>query len=178
VRAEHRYESLNRESIELELRMRDGHAYFARAEVLSFCKSRKYALNPLNVANAVAGLPFIGCRQSINRCRKSSCATACSANYRVFEIIKRLVESRPFGTDLIEHFRNNLKPKNSGESFAVSELRQKWHFLREAIEATLNSPDMKRQRRPFHITSEYFKRATNPSRLVAIIAEGEALPGH
>src|SRR5579872_3341789 len=47
--------------------------YFARTEVMKFCRNRRYTINPLNAANALAGLPFIGWRQSIKRCQEWEC---------------------------------------------------------------------------------------------------------
>lgn len=44
--------------------LNDGEASFARAEFVRFCQSNRYRLTPLNVANALAGLPYIGWRQS------------------------------------------------------------------------------------------------------------------
>jgi hypothetical protein len=41
VKIDHRCESLVMARTELERRMQDGHAYFARAEVVNFCKSRQ-----------------------------------------------------------------------------------------------------------------------------------------
>jgi hypothetical protein len=86
------------------------------------------------------------------------------------------VESKPHGVELVEHFKNNLRPKTFKETWAVSEMRQKWYFLREAIDFTLKRSDIRRQQIPFHIAGEYLKLRTNPSPLITIIAEGDALP--
>lgn len=70
ARAGAEYTALRDQEKALEELLRDGEAYFARTEFLKFCKSKRYRLVPLNVANALAGLPLIGCRHSIRRCRR------------------------------------------------------------------------------------------------------------
>jgi hypothetical protein len=61
---------LHHERQQIEQTLKDGYTYFARAEVARFCKSARYRLSPLSTANALAGLPFIGWRQSVKRCSR------------------------------------------------------------------------------------------------------------
>src|SRR5205814_1205314 len=49
---------------ELEKILRDKEAAFSQSELLKFIHARKYARNPLQFANAMAGLPDMGWHQS------------------------------------------------------------------------------------------------------------------
>lgn len=175
VRADAEYETLNRQRLDLEQKLPDGQAYFARAEMVKFCRSRRYTLKPLDTANALAGLPFIGWRHSVNRCSKWQCDEG-SHRYQIFQSIRRILNSRPSQTDLIRHVQENLRPKHTFESLAIAELRKNWHFLREALERVLDGSEVSREQRLFKATSEYFRLSLNPGPEVALIAESEALP--
>ena len=78
-------------------------AEFAKAELLKFSKSGRHRLNPLRIANALAGMPLIGCRRSGMRCAQWECPNAGGQAYQIFRAICRVVDSRDWGTDLVAH---------------------------------------------------------------------------
>jgi hypothetical protein len=59
VHAANEYFALQDQQKALENLVKDGEAYFARAELVHFCRSKRYRLASLNIANALAGLPLI-----------------------------------------------------------------------------------------------------------------------
>jgi len=65
-------------------------ASFARAEVFDFAqhKPRRYELNPLYLANAAAGLPYMVWRRSMQRCNRSKPEE--SLWYQIFKAIRYL----------------------------------------------------------------------------------------
>src|SRR5260370_7154497 len=48
----------------------DQEAYYAQKELLDFVSYAKYAHTPRNLAQAMAGLPYIGCWHSFQQCEK------------------------------------------------------------------------------------------------------------
>ena len=66
--------SLNNRQKELQETLRDSEAYFARAEVARFCKSHRYRLNPVRVANALAGVPIYRMETIGEEMRGDGCA--------------------------------------------------------------------------------------------------------
>jgi len=69
-------------------------AFIAQTELLKLVKSKRYVFTPRNLANAMAGLPYIGWRQSIKRCAKFPCQSAVSINYQVFELVAHVLRDR------------------------------------------------------------------------------------
>jgi len=59
-------------------------AFLAQSEFLDFLRSKRYAFNPLNIANAIAGLPYIGWRQSMTRCQKDKGVHPHGLNMQMF----------------------------------------------------------------------------------------------
>lgn len=174
VKAEWVYSLLLDLRTNLHQSMRDGHAYFARNEMAQFCKRHRYEVNPLNTANALAGLPFIGFRRSADRCRKWKCDNANGFEYQIFKLFRDIVESRPLHSDLIGHAKQWLQTKHTRESYALSVLRDDWYYLKQAIQTALDARPRPRER-PFRITREYFQRAATRSELDKILAEGERI---
>jgi hypothetical protein len=157
--AEAEYLAVNNQRDSLEQQLRDGEAHFARTELVRFRKSRRYTLNPLNTANALAGLPFIGWRQSAKRCRKWECAMANGLTYGMFNIIRRIVNSCPSRNVLVRHAEQWLRSKRSSDPHAISQLRQNWYYLRRAIESVLKSKPHPRPL-PYLISAEYLRKTT------------------
>ncbi len=157
VEAEHMRVKSQHERLEQELR--DGEAYFAQNELLRFRKSRRYTLNPLNTANALAGLPFIGWRQSAKRCRQWPSANANGLAYQMFNIIRRIVDSQPARADLTTYARGWLGSKRSSSPNAITQLRQDWYFLRRAIESVLRS-NPRAKALSYRIFAEYLRRSS------------------
>src|SRR5579884_3535608 len=86
------YLALAQQEKDLDVLIKNGEAYFARNEFLRFCTSKRYTLNPLNIANALAGLPFIGCRQSVRRCKKWP-DDPTGMSYGVFQVLEKIISN-------------------------------------------------------------------------------------
>src|SRR4029077_10179182 len=78
------------EERELHKQMMNQWAYIAQNELLSFVHSQRYAINPLNLANAMAGLPNMGWRQSTKRCQKLEEPAGPGFGYSTFKLIERV----------------------------------------------------------------------------------------
>jgi hypothetical protein len=146
---------------DLDEEIKDGHAYIAQTELIRFRKGRRYAINPLNIANALAGWPDIRYRQSIKRCRQEKALNAGSLPYQIFKVLQRIVDSPRAGKALAkyaEHWLKKIRVKKSNAIFhAVVDLRKNAYSLNKAIEAVSKTKSSTREL-PYKITAEYFKR--------------------
>jgi hypothetical protein len=154
--------------------LKDGEAYFARAEFLRFCKSKRYRLIPLNLANALAGLPFIGCRHSIKRCRRFHGEVTGGLRYQVFNIINRIVQVNVRRSNLIRDAEMWLRKRRSPKSFGISELRQNWYYFRLAVRAVLHQGTSSALL-PSAISKEYWRHKSNPTAVDRAFAEEERI---
>jgi hypothetical protein len=159
---------------ELDEEIKDGHAHIAQTELVRFRKSRRYTINPINTANALAGLPSIGYRQSIKRCRRRKAANAGGPPYQIFKVLLRIVNSPHRGKGLFQHAEQWLKKMRVTESnpnfHAVVELRWNAYFLKNAIEAVLKTKPSTTET-PYKIATEYFKRLANRTALDLLLEE-------
>jgi hypothetical protein len=167
---EDRYASMVNSPAALQEVLFDGYASFAQEQLLDFLRKPRYRLTPERIANALAGLPFIGWRQSAKRCVKRRCENANGLNYRVHRFIGQIVASRPWQTDLIEHARKMTYRKRQPDSQVASDLQRNWPSLEAAIETVLNT-DHERTARVYKIASEYFRRVSQPTNIDPIVAE-------
>jgi hypothetical protein len=165
--------ALSDQEKELEALVRDGEAYFARVEFLRFCLSERYRLTPLNVANAIAGLPFIGCRHSAKRCRKWPEISG-GLSYEIFRILRRIVEANVRRSELVRDAEKWLRQRHSKKAFAVSDLRENWYYLRWSISAMVKQ-GMRRAQMPSAISREYWRRKSNPTAVDRAFAEEERI---
>ena len=154
----------------------DGETYFARREVIDFCQSRRYMLNPLNTANALAGLPRVGWRRSIALCQDQKPVSANRGTIQIFNSILRIVRSCVRKSQLVKHAERWLKhgPVVASESYGVSALRDDWFYLRWAIKTTLEAK-VRSHDLPFAITQEYWKRKENASPVERLLAQDESI---
>jgi len=166
------------ESEALDKKLRDQEAYVSRSELLDFLLCRAYAVNPRNLANALAGLPLMRWRQSFSRCCSMSFDEA-RLHYRVFEVISNIWgrQSEEFEDPPVKRFRAQLLklPKKLG--YTRQFLCDNWSDLRLAIEECWKSKQPPASI-PFVLTSIFMRNATrqkNPAE--RILAEREKLEG-
>lgn len=159
-RAEEEYLANQRKLNDLDEEIKDGRAYIARAQVVQFCRSGRYSINPENAANAFAGLPDIGYRQSIKRCRLHKPIYAGGGAYQIVRVLQRIVGSRQNMT-LVKHTERWLRKtrlRKPREIFAaIKELRKKWYYLKPAIEETVRRKFLSREL-PYLIATEFYRR--------------------
>ena len=165
---------LDSERKNVENAVRDAETRFAQAEIIKFCKKGRYRKNPLKTANALAGLPNIGCRQSSIRCAKWECPNAGGQEYEVFKAIRRIVDSWDLGTDLIRHARRRLEPRRPSASRAIMELREKWYYLQPSIKLAVKKR-CSMEEMPFKITREYYRRKIKATSVDRLLEQAERI---
>lgn len=161
ARAGTEYLDLQERQRDMEQHMMDREASFARAELVRFCRSNRYRLTPVSVANALAGLPFISWRQSVKRCKALKRTAVKSQTYEIFEIITRIINSNTRGAALVPHAEKFLRETRTNGWDGVAELRKTWYYFSRAVRSALDQR-MPPKRLPDAIATEYWKRKNNP----------------
>lgn len=178
-------------------------AGYAQGELLMFIEKRfikgRYARNPLNLANAMAGLPysqgvhFLGAWQSYVRCSKFDYPWP-HFRFQVFQTSESLWKgSQKSGLAPVEFFREGIRalPKTAllrtpqsraqgreqqrSENFLRSYLVDNWTYLRLAIVRSLESPPVEAERMPYIIGTNFAKIQREPKTAVDLVlaaAEG------
>ena len=166
------YRALSDEERRLDARLKDLESSFARNEVFRFLKSRRYELTPLSLANAVAGLPYMGWRQSMRRNAKARSLT--KVETRDGERWTKKTE-RTFITDI----RESIPALPSRYRAARNELADRWMYLERAIRQTYRLK-LHPKALPFEIMKRYFIQIRCQSQVDMILAEQSRLnvPGH
>ncbi|HXY50179.1 MAG TPA: hypothetical protein VEI01_12065 [Terriglobales bacterium] len=174
--AEHRHQELEQQQRTLAGRIAEEEAGFAQEELLRFILEARYELTPLNLANAMAGLPYMAWRQSFKRCLPWACPIANSVVYREFKIISACLRSDVKAQSLVERIRLYLQRKKLDKETkdAVVELKQQWYYLKKAIERIEKEthPD---DAVPFRIMTEYQQLHQSHTPVDAILAEDARL---
>jgi hypothetical protein len=148
-------------------------AAHVQTEFLGLLVSGRRSLSPLNLANALAGLPEIGWRRSFDLCKQMSPNPdePASMPYNVFELVEKALRKSP--KDSPEHAINRLRD----DVFAVSKnpnhtceyLKGQWHVLESSIMEVWKSR-VGSDERPFLVTRTFFevlrKPVLNPNPLV------------
>ena len=165
----------------VENELLDMEAAYAQDELLTFITKAKYALHPLNLASAMAGLPcaidvpFLGVWVSHARCSKLDCSEPYSFHYELFATIESIWErSKSSSLPAFEFFQQEIKalPKtvvtthptmgtNRVDNYVRAKLRENWWYLQRAIERSLQAKD---DPRPMHfiIASDFDKIIAEP----------------
>jgi hypothetical protein len=167
-----KWRELSRVKKELEDQLRELEAGFTRQEIFRFCKSRRYELNPLNLANAAAGLPFMGWRQSMRRCTKQRRTIADGLDYQIFKAVRFMATnaSKSSANDFIVEFRESIPQLPSRYRAPKAELANQWLFLERAIRSAFRSKPHPRAF-PFEITKCYFQQIRSRSQIDIILAQ-------
>lgn len=145
---------------------------FARQELLRLRKSGRCGLTPLALANAVAGLPLIGCRQSMRRCKGRKRNSAKGLDYQIFEAIRYLtIRAEKDSADvLIRDFHESLARIPSRYRPARDELGKQWFFLKRALQRA-HKAGVRSDALPFEISKHYFRQIRTRSQDDRILAE-------
>ena len=174
ARAGQEFIALRDQEKELDILIKDGEAYFARRELFDFCRSKRYRLRPLNVANALAGLPFMGWRRSADRCRKWK-EDSGGLSFEIFRILQRIVDANVRRSDLMRDADEFLEAKRpAGKRFALADLRENRYYLRRSIKAVLGQ-GTRRPQLAAAISREYWKRKSNPTVVDRAFSEEERI---
>jgi hypothetical protein len=148
--------------LNLENELFDEEAAYAQDQLLIFIGKRKYALHPLNLANAIAGLPFaigvpfMGVWQSHARCSKMKSPGWPNYRYEVFKTIESAWKNSSSSTTqrIIEVFEKTIRvlPRTvvqehpqmgpqKIENYVRTFLCENWWHLQRAIKNSLESKD-------------------------------------
>jgi len=152
-------------------------AEFAQSELLKFILSGRRALTPLSFANAMAGLPFIGWRQSDKRCSRHPLQPESSHGivYQRFLIVSKIVAQPASNTEeVVQKMRAHLLDKATHKDFPSEELREYWYYLQCAIESECVKRHNPRAM-PFRIFAEYQRRTSVRSVLDMLLEEENRL---
>jgi hypothetical protein len=176
AQAEADYRAANDGQNTAQQTLNEAESSFARAEFTRFVRSNRYRLTPLNIANALAGLPYIGWRQSALRCKKHPPVGSNGLSMQIFNVIRRIADSCTRRSDLIGHAQRWLKDKKNRKSLGAEELRKKFYYLRWAIKAVLEAEKRVTARElPFAITREYWRRVNRSSNVDLLFEEEERI---
>ena len=120
------------ESAEVQQMMQK--AFFCRTEVVKFIRSKRYPVNPLNLGNALAGLPEMGWRRSFVRCSQLERGIAPHLEYELFLLIETVLKKREPGISLEELFRKQLSKTSANRHIEVEELKNRWPDLKRGFQ--------------------------------------------
>lgn len=132
------------------------------------CGKKQYALNPFNLANALAGLPVMGWRESYSRCSEMQRSFPFSRlPYRAFEITFSIWRRKPEGLKSapIDHFRANVRKLPKKDDGIRATLCRGWRDYRRAIEDCCrdqHSEDFM----PYAITSAFLRNHLRTKTLI------------
>jgi hypothetical protein len=171
-KTERLYRSLYDRERQFAKRLRELEAAFARQELLRFLKSKRYSLRPLTLANAAAGLPYMGWRQSMRRSLKAPWVIAEGSSYQIFKAIRYLTTgtSRKTVDGVVLTFEDFITSLPSRYQLAKVELAKNWFYLEPAIRQAYRMK-LHRKAFPFEITKLYFKKLTSRSQVDEALAE-------
>jgi len=169
----------------IEITFADQEAFIYRTEVLDFVRKREYALRPFQLANAIAGLPYIRARRSAQRCSRIKTRIARSTTYELFELVtavsKQHRKKRQYS--LIESVEKAIRklPKfeivegHRRPTWCRGHLAENWYYLKRAIE----EPELVELRPgavPGAIVRHFLRHMHNPeSPITARLAEAERI---
>ena len=157
----------------LSNRQADEQAYVAQTELLKFILSGRYSFTPLNLANAMAGLPYMQWRQSSKRCGKMECRIAMSSTYRLFKILYRASQGLPSSQGLTNAVQNLLQNSRKID-YVAAELRKNWYHLRAAIK-TVTEKRHHPGSVPFRVLTEYQRRMRSRTSVDLLLEEEHGL---
>jgi hypothetical protein len=160
----------------LDVKVRDQEAHVSRSELLDYLHSGRYAINPQNLANALAGVPWMKWRQSFTRCSAVPFNQP-RLDYSVFEAISKVWRRRSdeFEEAPVQFFRAGLLKLSKKLGYTRQFLREHWHDLKLAIGECWQSKH-EPTAIPFVITSTFMRNVTrqkNPAE--RILAERDKL---
>lgn len=166
------WQELSRLQEKLERQLRGLEARFARQEILRFCKSKRYELTPLSLANASAGLPYMGWRQSMRRSIKQPSVSANGLEYQIFKAIRFIASQAKKNSEkvFVAEFRENIPQLPNRYRASKGELEKEWFFLDRALRGAFKSKPHPRAF-PFEISKRYFKQIRSRSQVDRILAQ-------
>jgi hypothetical protein len=167
-------------------------AAYAQDQLLTFIRKRKYAFHPLNLANAIAGLPFaigipfMGAWQSHARCSQMKSPGWPTYRYDVFKTIESAwMNSSSSTTPIVVVFEKEIRdlPRiivqehpqmgvRKIDNYARAFLCENWWHLQRAIKKSLETKDDPRP--PFFVIASNLDKFVAEPKTFADLAVAEA----
>jgi len=143
----------------LNERCQDQASYVFCTELLRFLRPGRNAINPRNLADALAGLPHMTWRQSFDRC-SGMAFNQPQHDYLVFGAISEICRQLPEANSdpPVEYFRAQLLKRSRTPDYSRQFLRDHWRDLRIATQECWNSKPSS-EFLPFELASLFTKRA-------------------
>ncbi len=173
-----RLKRMNSERESLRAELKNLGSCYAETEVFKLIQSRNYRLTPKTFANAMAGLPYIGWRQSLKRCAKIPLRLKPSGLYCVFDAVRYILNRVPYPlakNDPLELFEKGIStlPKRDNYEFAQKYLLENWLHLKKALTNTWYSR-IGRNELPYRITAAFEESIRHPPTVLErLLAEKE-----
>lgn len=159
-----------------ETALRQRGAAFAQSELIAFIRSDRYASTPLDFANAMAGLPHIHWRQSMDRCLSFQDGASNGLIYRRFQIIANVLRHpAAYAEEAIQRMNARLVEARGQDVIPLNALAEGWYFLRCAIESVFNDEHQPKEALPYRIFAEYQRRSECQSPLDNLQAKKEVI---
>jgi hypothetical protein len=126
---------------EIRKKITDIEAHFAQTELLEFVLSERYVYTPLNFANAAAGLPHMGWRNSFRLCLRGAVSPETSINYLLVEAVNIILErSNPTSAEeAVIEIRDQISRRKQFER-VLEYVSQHWPELEGAVRKVWHSP--------------------------------------
>lgn len=163
-------------SVDRTLRAQE--AFFAQSEMLDFVRSRKYELNPRNLAAALAGLAYIRWEASMLRCQKFRDSIGIEHSYySAFRAISYLIrDDRPRSPKkAIDFFRDAIPKLPSSHERGKVFLAGYWFQFKKSVESEWKRCPHPR-RLPYDLTAALVRTLKQPmSAIDNVIAAQDAL---
>ncbi len=178
VKLEGDLRKLQSERETLDIKVRDQQAYVSLSELLDYLHSGRYAVNPRNLANALAGVPQMRWRQSFARCGGMPFNQP-RLDYAVFETISDVWcrRTEEFGEAPVEFFRAGILRLSKKLGYTRQFLCERWHDLKLAIVECWKSKQAPASI-PFVLTSIFMRNTTRQKDAAEqILAERDKLDG-
>jgi hypothetical protein len=167
----------------LEKQLGEQEVSFAQEELFRILEEERCARNPLKLANAMAGLPFITARVSHERCSKIKPTGWPKFDFQVFQKIESIwnMRDRYPKLSLVQLYRQEISKlprtmrRNKAENPLRARLGDHFGYLKLAIKQSVES-GVDSDRVPFLITSNFDKhRAGSTTPLSRTLAASERI---
>jgi hypothetical protein len=164
IRAQRKLRSLEEEAKHEAERLRAQEAAFYQMELLNYLTSKRYAVEPVSIANALAGLPTMGWRQSYDRCAKMQYETEPHLVCQLLQAMSEIWRNRPdtLLTDPTTFFKSGVLDLATKHSSARAYLMNNWHDFITAIDQCWNADKYFGEELPFVLTSAFIKNRSVP----------------
>ena len=173
--AQKNYEEVQKQDRLLRAKYDEENASFAQNELLHFIQSDRYSFTPIKLANAMAGLPEMGWRQSAKLCAPHKQRTDPGPIYWLFLQVDRAIsKSKMANLPLLEGLQFALESYKNKEDYRLLEAKRNWYHLRRSIE---NVHERKNERGslPFRIIAKYQAYAASKDAIEVFLEKEQQL---